>query len=189
MAGRLNLLFQTAPRQFMERTVLFVDSLTSDESMAQTRDRISQFIDLEAREVHARARILRGMHEYQDTPLVSYFLRPRMSLLIPREDPPHKFVFLPEFSRCRLLVSANGPDWLKLELEDNLAGRVPRPDSKYLDSFAYWDHTYGDLVGVIRGTAILVKQPGEPWTVIMQQIVGTAGHEVVRQLFTHALSL
>jgi hypothetical protein len=40
-----------------------------------------------------------------------------------------------------------------------------------MDSFAYWDYTRGELVGRIRATAVIVKEEGEPWTVMMQQIV------------------
>jgi hypothetical protein len=66
---------------------------------------------------------------------------------------------------------------------------VPKsaPDSPYLDSFAYWDHTSGNLVGRIRATALLVKGSGQPWTIFMQQIVGTPGFELVRRLEVHPL--
>jgi hypothetical protein len=61
-------------------------------------------------------------------------------------------------------------------------------DSPYLDSFAYWDYTKGNLVGRIRATAVLVKEQHQPWTMLMQQIVGTPGHEVVRSVFSRALN-
>ena len=86
------------------------------------------------------------------------------------------------------MIGSDGPDLLRLQVEENLSGVVPPPDpTKYLDYVAYWDHIHGELVGVIRGTAILHKQPGEPWMITMQQIVGSAGHEVVRQSFSRPL--
>jgi hypothetical protein len=89
-----------------------------------------------------------------------------------------------------LLISADGDNTLKLRIEENLSGKVPPPDpARYLDSFAYWDHTEGDLVGVIRGTALIYKAAGEPWKITMQQIVGTAGHELVRRTTTRPLKL
>ena len=110
--------------------------------------------------------------------------------LIPRENPPLRFVFMPEFSGCRLLVSSDGTGSLRLQIEQNLFGVIPAPDPAiYADSFAYWDHTGGQLVGVVRATAILVWQPEELWTIYMQQIVGTAGHELVRQTFSRRLKV
>jgi hypothetical protein len=196
MASRLNHLFQTAPLQFMQHTVLFVDGLTTAESTGQMRNKIVHCIDLEPTGQHlqVRARVLNAQHLYQDTPLVSYFVPAGGAItLIPRENPPQRFVFLPEFARGRLLIGSDGDSSLRLQIEENLAGSVPPaesgPDSQYLDSFAYWDYTTGHLVGVIRGVAILFKQPAEPWSIIMQQIVGTPGHEVVRRTFTRSLKL
>lgn len=192
MASRLNLLFQIAPKQFLERTVLFTDELTSPESESSTRHRQVHNIDLEPVQTRCSAKILPNINAYSDTPLTSYFVPPSGFALIPKENPPHRFVFLPEFVGCRLLVQREEADWLRLHCEQGLAGVVPpaesRQGSKYVDSFAYWDYTYGQLVGRIRATAVLVKDPGEPWTVYMQQIVGTPGFEVVRQLVSRKLS-
>lgn len=191
MASRLNVLFHSAPKQFLERTVLFTDDLTSSESTALTRNRQVHFIDIEPVTTRSSVRVLPTINSYADMPLPSYFVPPSGFALIPKEDPPHRFVFLPEFVGCRLLVRHEEADWLRLECETGLGGTMPPPesqkDSVYVDSFAYWDYTRGHLVGRIRATAILVKDPGEPWTVYMQQIVGTQGFEVVRQLFSKKL--
>lgn len=191
MASRLNLLFQTAPRQFLEKTVLFTDELGTAESLALTRNRIAHHIDLTPLNVRAIARVLTGLHLYSDTPLTSYFVQPGSSALIAKKDPPYRFAFLSEFTCCRLLVRTDGDDWLRLQVEEGLAGSMPAPESQpespYIDSFAYWDYTAGHLVGHIRATAVLVKEQDRPWTVYMQQIVGTAGHEVVRKLFSKTL--
>jgi hypothetical protein len=195
MASRLNHLFQAAPQQFLERMVLFVDGLTAPESISQMRHKIAHCIDLEPTGQHlqARARVLTAQHLYQDTPLITYFVPSGGIALIAREDPPQRFVFLPEFTGCRLLISEEGPNSLRLQVEENLMGSVPpaesEPHSRYVDSFAYWDYTTGHLVGVVRGTAVLFKQPGEPWNITMQQIVGTQGHEIVRQSFTRPIKL
>jgi len=156
------------------------------------RHKLTHFIDLEPSGKHTRARVLQGLHQYeQDAPLQSYFVSPGGVTRVPREDPPHRFVFLPEFTNCRLLVSAEGDQnqYLRLQLEENLVGAIPPPGDKFLDSFAYWDHTTGFLVGVVRGTAVLYKQPGEPWTITMQQIIGIPGEELVRQVFTRPLKV
>ncbi|MBV9154973.1 MAG: hypothetical protein JO097_01835 [Acidobacteriaceae bacterium] len=191
MASRLNLLFETAPKQFLEKTVLFTDELTSPESTALMRNRIAHCIDLQPLKGRATAQVLSGVHLYSDTPLTSYFTPPGGSALIPKDDPPYRFVFFPEFSRSRLLVRREGDGWLRLQCEEGLAGSMPapesQPDSPYLDSFAYWDYTTGHLVGRVRATAVLVKEPNQPWTIFMQQIVGTPGFEVVRSLFSRSL--
>jgi hypothetical protein len=189
MASRLNHLFQTAPLQYMQRTVLFTDGLTSTESTQQMRNKLAHYIDIEPTGQHlqSRARVLASQHLYQDTPLIAYFVPPGGVTLIPRDDPPQRLVFLPEFTRCRLLITADGESSLKLQLEENLAGVLPI--STHLDAVGYWDFTTGDLVGVIRATAILMKNPGQPWNFIMQQIVGTQGHEVIRQSFSRPLKL
>jgi hypothetical protein len=187
MASRLNLLFQSAPRQFLERIVLFTDELSSPASLSVTRNRIAHHVDIQPVGERGSARILNGLHEYSDAPLTSYFVRPGIPTLIPKENPPHRFVFFPEFNGCRLLLRAEGETLLCLECEANLGGRMPAPVSPYLDSFAYWDHTTGDLVGRIRATAVLVKEQDQPWTIFMQQIVGTPGFEVVRRLEARAL--
>jgi hypothetical protein len=191
MASRLNLLFQTAPKQFLEKTVLLSDELTSAEAQELMRNRIAHYIDIQPLQERTTARVLAGLHLYSDTPLRSYFVSPGRVTIIQKNDPPYRFVFLPEFNHCRLLIRAEGDEWLRLECEEGLAGPVlPRElekDSPYLDSFAYWDYTRGELVGRIRATAVLVKEQNQPWTVLMQQIVGTPGHEVVRSVFSRTL--
>lgn len=192
MASRLNHLLQTAPRQFLERTVLFTDGLSSPEAAQHMRNKIAHCIDIEPTGQHlqARARVLAAQHHYQDAPMLSYFVPPDAFAIVPKEDPLCRFIFLPEFTRSRLLVSYDGENTLRFQLEENLSGRIPPPDAaRYVDSLAYWDHTGSDLVGVVRATAILYKEAGQVWTITMQQIVGTAGHEVVRQATTRALAL
>jgi hypothetical protein len=186
MASRLNLLFQSAPKQFLERTVLFTDELTSPELASLLRHKHVHCIDIVPLDRRSKARVLLTVNEYTDTPLQSYFVPPAGFALVPKLDPPCRYVFLPEFVGCRLLVRPEESDWLHLECEIGLGGSVPAAEaqagSRYVDSFAYWDYTHGHLVGRIRATAVLVKEPGEPWTVYMQQIVGTPGFEVVREL-------
>jgi hypothetical protein len=186
MAFRLNHLFQTAPEAVLARTVIFMDGINP----AQMRHKLTHLIDLEPIGKHARARVLTGMHQYQqDSPLQSYYVVPGCATTVPRQNPPCRFVFLPDFTRCRLLISAEGDEgqYLRLDLEENLNGTMPPPDPKYLDCFAYWDHTNGPLLGIVRGTAVLYKQPDKPWAITMQQIVGIPGDEMVRMVFTRDL--
>ncbi len=191
MASRLNLLFRSAPRQFLERTVLFTDELSSPESQALLRHKQMHHIDLEPVQTRSSARVLPSINMYTDTSLTSYFAPASGFALIPKEDPPFRFVFFPEFVGCRLLVQREENDWLRIDCEQGLVGSMPpaeaQKDSRYVDSFAYWDYTRGHLVGRIRATVVMVKEPGEPWTVYMQQIVGTPGFEVVRQLYSRKL--
>jgi len=191
MAARLNLLFQNAPKQFLEHTVLFTDRLTTPEFSNLMRHRAVHHIDLEPMQTRCSARVLPTINAYSDMPLTSYFAPPAGSALIPKEDPPCRFVFFPEFVGCRLLVRREETDWLRIDCEPALGGSVPpaesQKDSVYVDSFAYWDHTRGHLVGRIRATTVLVKETGEPWTAYMQQIVGTPGFEVVRALYSRPL--
>jgi hypothetical protein len=155
------------------------------------RNKIAHHLDIQPLNDRATTRVLSGLHQYSDTPLTSYFAFPGVSILIPKQNPPHRFVFFPEFNNSRLLLRAEGNDWLRVECEQNVGGRQPAPEaapnSPYLDSFAYWDHTSGDLVGRIRATAVLIKEQDQPWTILMQQIVGTPGFEVVRRLEMRAL--
>jgi hypothetical protein len=188
MSERLNLLFQTAPRHFLERTVLFTDELKTPAARALMRNRLAHHLDIQPIQTRSTARVLTGAHEYTDTPLITYFVPPGGFALIPREDPPYRFTFVPEFVGCRILIRHEGNDWLRVECEENLVGTVPPASYPYSDSFAYWDQTNtAELVGRIRATAVIVKEAGRPWTVMMQQIVGPAGNEVVRQVFTKAL--
>ncbi|HEX7360564.1 MAG TPA: hypothetical protein VF283_08735 [Bryobacteraceae bacterium] len=191
MSARLNQLFQYAPKQFLERTVLFTDQLTQPESAALMRNRISHFVDLQPLKERATARVLPAQHLYSDATLTSYFVPPGGFAIVPTDDPPYRFVFLPEFACCRLLVSRESEQLLRFQCEQGLAGSMPPPEfepgSRYVDSFAYWDYTRGPLVGRIRATAVLVKERDAPWTVFMQQIVGTPGFEQVRLLFSRAL--
>lgn len=170
---------------------MFTNELSSPTSLSLMRNRIAHHLDIQPVNDRTTARVLAGLHQYSDTPLTSYFAQPGVSILIPKDNPPYRFVFFPEFNNCRLLLRAEGEEWLRIECEQNVGGRLPAPEaehvSPYLDSFAYWDYTSGDLVGRIRATAVLVKEQKQPWTILMQQIVGTPGFELVRRLETRAL--
>ena len=168
----------------MERTVIFVNQLDSP----KMRGKITHYIDLEPTGRHVQARALEGIHQYKaDAPLVSYFVPGAQVALVKKDNPPHRFVFLPEFTNCRLTITADGTEYLRLQIEQGIHGAVPPPEShpnrQVLDCFSYWDYTKNDAIGVVRGTAVLFQQPGERWHVVMQQIVGIPGNELVRQIF------
>lgn len=191
MASRLNQLFQVSPKGYLERTVLFTNDLGSPESADLTSNQLVHHIDIEPVNTRSKARVLRSLHEYSDMPMISYFVPATGSALVPINNPPHRLVFLPEFTCSRLLVRKKGESWLELSCEQGLTGAMPpaerAPASPFVDSFGYWEHTSGHLVGHIRATAVLVKERDEPWTVVMQQIVGSAGFEVVRNTFSRPL--
>jgi hypothetical protein len=187
VSSRLNQLFQADPEAFLRRTVLFSDKLRSPESLVMTQNRIAHYIDIEPLGIRTTLRVLSSLQAYADMPLIGYFARPQHPVLLPKADSSSRFVFLPEFVSCRVLLRRDG-SLLRIEVEQDLMSRFPGPetlpDSPYLDSFAYWDYTTGHLVGRIRATAVLVKHPDRPWTAYMQQIVGVEGHEVVRSVFS-----
>lgn len=191
MASRLNQLFQLAPHSYLERTVLLTDGLTSPESAALTTSRLVHNIDIDPVNVRSQARVLGGLHLYSDMHMVSYFVPLTGSTLVPKNDPPHRLVFLPEFTNCRLVVRTDGENWLRLSLDTGLTAMLPPPEtepsSPYCDSFNYWETVTPDLVGRIRATAVLTKEKDKPWRFLMQQIVGPTGGEVVRKTFARDL--
>jgi hypothetical protein len=190
VAARLNQLFQLAPQSYLERTVLFTDGLASRETAALTANRLLHHVDIDPVNTRSQARILPGLHSYSDMPMVSYFVPLTGFAMAPKDDPPHCLVFLPEFTCCRLLVREDG-DWLRLSLDHDLPSLLPPPeneiDSPFCDSINYWEFVTDDLVGRIRGTAVLIKEAAKPWRFVMQQIVGSPGAEVVRKTFSHDL--
>ena len=190
MASRLNQLFQIAPQAYLERTVLFTNDLSSDESRATMANRLIHHIDIDPVNTRSRARVLASIHQYSDQPMLSYVVPLEGVALVPKNDPPQMLVFLPEFTCCRLLVQ-DDQGWLRLSLDRDLNSMLPppeaEPDSLYCDSINYWEFVADDLVGNIRGTAVLFKEPDQPWRFVMQQIVGAAGAEVVRRTFSRTL--
>ena len=190
MSSRLNQLFQVAPASYLERTVLFTDSLSSRESLALTANRLVHHVDIEPINTRSRVRVLTALHQYADVPMVSYVVPLVGFALVPKNHPPHDIVFLPEFTCCRLLVRSD-EEWLHISIDRDLHRMLPppeaEPDSQFCDSVNYWEFITDNLVGSIRGTAVLVKEPDKPWRFVMQQIVGAAGHEVVRTTFSRDL--
>jgi len=190
MASRLNQLFQAAPQSYLERTVLFTNDLGAFESQAIIANKLIHHVDLEPVNTRSRARLLPSLHQYSDMPMVSYVVPYAGVALVPKSGSPHTLVFLPEFTCCRLLVQ-DDESWLRLSLEHDLRGVLPPPEaereSRFCDSINYWEYVTDDLVGNVRGTAVLFKQPDRPWHFAMQQIVGATGAEVVRKVFSRDL--
>jgi len=193
MASRLNQLFQVAPQSYLERTVLFSNDLASFESRSIIANRLIHHVDIEPVNTRSRARLLTSLHQYAqcgDMPMVSYVVPYEGVALVPKEGSPHTLVFLPEFTCCRLLVQ-DDVSWLRLSLEHELTRMLPSPeeeaDSRFCDSINYWEYVTDDLVGSVRGTAVLFKEPNRPWRFAMQQIVGPGGAEVVRKVFSRDL--
>jgi hypothetical protein len=193
VANRLNQLFQINPQTYLERTVLFSNGLLSPESQAIMANRLFHHVDIEPLNIRSRARLLPNLHQYfqlGDVPMVSYVVPTEGVALISKNDGQNDLVFIPEFTCCRLLVE-DDEGLLRLSVDRGLvAMSTPpeqEPDSRYCDSINYWEYVTDDLVGVIRGTAILFKSPDQPWRFAMQQIVGATGHEVVRTVFSRDL--
>jgi len=193
MASRLNQLFKVAPQSYLERTVLFSSELSTFESRAISANKLLHHVDIEPVNTRSRARLFPSLHQYaqcNDVPMVSYFVPYQGVALVPKEQTPHTLVFMPEFTCCRLLVQDDG-SWLRLSLEHDLIRMLPPPeeenDSRFCDSINYWEFVTDDLVGSVRGTAVLFKEAERPWRFAMQQIVGPAGAEVVRKVFARDL--
>ncbi len=193
MANRLNQLFQINPETYLERTVLFSNGLLSPDSQAIMANRLFHHVDIEPVNTRSRARLLPNLHQYfqlGDVPMVSYVVPTEGVALISKNDAQNDLVFIPEFTCCRLLVE-DDEGLLRLSVDRGLVAMSTPPeqerDSRYCDSINYWEYATDDLVGVIRGTAILFKLPDQPWRFAMQQIVGATGHEVVRTVFSRDL--
>ena len=193
MASRLNQLFQVAPQSYLERTVLFSHDLASFESRSMMANKLLHHVDIDPVNTRSRARLLPDLHQYfknSDVPMVSYVVPFKSIALIPKTNSPHRLVFMPEFTCCRLLVE-DDKEWLRLSLDTELTSLLPAPESeegsRYCDSINYWEYVTDDLVGNVRGTAVLYREEDKPWRFIMQQIVGAAGAEVVRNVFTRDL--
>jgi hypothetical protein len=193
MASRLNQLFQIAPDSFLERTVLFSHELASFESRSLMANKLVHHVDIDPIGTRSRVRLFPAIHQYfqhADVPMLSYVIPMEGFALVPKHEPPQKLVFLPEFTCCRLLVQ-DDEGLLRFSLDHDLKSILPppedEPDSRFCDSINYWEFVTSDLVGVIRGTAILFKELEQPWRFVMQQIVGPPGAEVIRQVFSRDL--
>lgn len=193
MASRLNQLFLIAPESYLQRTVLFSHDLGTPESFGKMANKLLHHVDIDPLNIRSRARLLNSIHEYfqhSDVPMISYVVPLEGIALVPKEPSPHPLVFLPEFTCCRLLVQDDG-DWLRLSLNREMIQMETPPEtepgSRFCDSINYWEFVEDDLVGIIRGTAVLFKEPQQPWRFAMQQIVGPPGAEVVRKVFARDL--
>ncbi len=193
MATRLNQLFLISPESFLNRTVLFSNDLATPESFRLMANKLLHHVDIEPVTNRSRVRLLTGINEYSqhsDVPMLSYVVPMEGVALVPKEGSPHTLVFIPEFTCCRLLVQ-DDEQWLRFSLNRDMFRIETPPEteqgSRYCDSINYWEFVERGLVGNIRGTAILFKQPEKPWRFAMQQIVGPAGAEVVRKVFARDL--
>ncbi len=192
MASRLNQLFQINPASYLERTVLLSNDLLSPESQDIMANRLIHHVDIEPVNTRSRARLLPNLHQYfqlSDVPMVSYVVPIEGTAQISKTDPQNDLVFIPEFTCCRLLVQ-DDEGLLRLSVDRGLLSMSPPPEqehSKYCDSINYFEYLTDDLVGSIRGTAVLFKQPDTRWRFAMQLIVGSAGHEVVHTVFSRDL--
>ena len=193
MATRVNQLFLISPESYLHRTVLFSNDLATPESTMLMANKLLHHVDIEPVTNRSRVRLLSSIHEYSqhsDVPMISYVVPLEGVALVPKEGSPHTLVFIPEFTGCRLLVK-DDEQWLQLSLNRELVRMETPPEtepgSRYCDSINYWEFAEKGLVGNIRGTAVLFKQPDKPWRFAMQQIVGPAGAEVVRKVFARDL--
>ena len=193
MSTRVNQLFLISPESYLHRTVLFSNDLATPESAALMANKLLHHVDIEPVTNRSRVRLFPSIHEYarhSDVPMISYVVPLEGVALVPKEGSPHTLVFIPEFTCSRLLVH-DDEQWLRLSLNrDLIRMQTPpetEPGSRYCDSVNYWEFVEKGLVGNIRGTAVLFKQPAKPWRFAMQQIVGPAGAEVVRKVFARDL--
>jgi hypothetical protein len=193
VASRLNQLFQIAPESYLQRTVLFSNELGSFESRALMANKLFHHVDIDPVNIRSRARLFPSIHQYfqnGDVPMLSYVVPGEGIAFVPKNDAPHNLVFLPEFTGCRLLIQDDN-DLLRVSVERDLTCMLPPPETEaksiFCDSINYWEFITDDLVGNVRGTAVIFKESGRPWRFAMQQIVGSAGGEVVRKVFSRDL--
>ena len=190
MASRLNHLFQIAPQSYLERTVLFSNDFLSPESYQIMEGRTVHSVDIEPVTTRTRLRVLPSFHQYADQPMFSYVIPLEGVTMVPKDDPPQRLVFIPEFTCGRLLVQ-DDQALLRFSVERDLLKMLPPPEqepgSRFCDSINYWEFWTKDLVGNIRATALLYKELNKSWRFMMQQIVGPPGAEVVCKLITRDL--
>lgn len=183
MASRLNVLFRNAPRQFLERTVVFTEALYEPECQAPLRTRGINFYDLEPMGPHARLTVLAGLHLYQDATISGYFLPAGGAVYLPATDGPHQFAFLTSFLNARLWVAREGPELIRLFHDESGVGDLPRsmlaPTEAMSDGISFSTCVQTHLPGTLQATALLYKPPGEVWRLLVQQIVGVPERELV----------
>jgi len=190
MASHLNLLLANSPLPFLERTVLVTEGLSEPSSARLLRTKAVNFFDLEPEGRKAKVRIFEGLHQYADTPISGYYLDASGTVVLPAGEAAYQFCFLRTFSNSRLYVTREGDALLRIYQEQQLGGgsasAVARTDNM-LDEISWHECLQRDIVGPVRGNALLHKPRSGRWTLIIQQIVGVVGSELVHRVVQRPL--
>ena len=186
MAARLNQLFRTAPRQYLERTVLFLSSLCEWEYQPLLRTRIVNFFDLDPVGIHSRMIVLSGLHCYTDTPLSGYFLPPGGTVTLPTADGPHVFLFVRDFLNSAIHLSREGDEVIRLYHEEGISRSSMEHGFSHAanisQSIPFYEMIDENSLTPLRASALFYKPQGRPWRLMVQQIAGPEGCEVVLAL-------
>ena len=190
MASQLNLLLANSPAPFLERTVLVMDGLSEPSAARLLRTKTVNFFDLEAEDRKAKIRVFAGLHQYTDTPLRGYYLDAGGTVVLPMHEAPCQFCFLRTFSNCRLYATREGESLIRLYQEQQLGGgsaSAVAHTGDMLDEVSWSECLQRDIVGPLRATALLHKPPLERWSLLVQQIVGVEGRELVHRVVRRPL--
>jgi hypothetical protein len=185
MASHLNLLLANSPAPFLERTVLVMDGLNEPSAARLLRTKTVNFFDLEAEGRKAKIRVFAGLRQYTDAPLHGYYLDAGGTAVLPMREDLCQFCFLRTFSNSRLYVAREGASLLRIYQEQLLGGGSASAvghTGNMLDEISWCDCLQRDVVGPVQGNALLYKRQSEPWSLLVQQIVGVEGRELVHRV-------
>jgi hypothetical protein len=190
MASYLNLLLANSPVPFLERTVLVMSGSDEPTSARLLRTKTVNFFDLESEGRKAKLRVLDGLHQYTDMPLRGYYLNAGGMVVLPMHDAPSQFCFLRTFSNSRLHVTREGDSLLRIYHEQQLGGgsasAVGHTDNM-LDEISSRECLLPDVVGPVQGNALIYKPQAGRWSLLVQQIVGVEGRELVHRVVQRPL--
>ena len=190
MASHLNLLLSNSPLPFMERTVLVTEGLNEPSMARLLRTKRINFFDLEPDGRKANLRVFEGLHQYADTPIGGYYLDAGGTVVLPAGNTSCQFCFLRTFSNCRLYATREGESLIRLYQEQQLGGGSASGvahTGDMLDEVSWSECLQRDIVGPLRATALLHKPPLERWSLLVQQIVGVEGRELVHRVVRRPL--
>jgi len=190
MASHLNLLLSNSPLPFMERTVLVTEGLNEPSMARLLRTKTINFFDLEPDGRKANLRVFEGLHQYADTPIGGYYLDAGGTVVLPAGNTSCQFCFLRTFSNSRLYVAREGDSLLRIYQEQQLGGGSASAvghTGNMLDEVSWCECLQRDVVGPVQANALLYKRQSEPWSLLVQQIVGVEGRELVHRVVQRPL--
>lgn len=183
MSERLNLLFKAAPLAFLQRVVFAPDAVADQGAARQLWAKSVNFFDLRPDGPKAQLGVIDALHLYSDAPLTGYFLAPGGSVTLPTTDGAHVFCFLRSFINVTLYIVREGDSLIRIfnqeQIEDGPVSAMVAAAGEELDRVHWKECVRTNVLSSVQASAVLWKPQREPWTLIVQQIVGVKGREFV----------